>query len=331
MKQYDLIFDKDGTGADELHELIGMIDADIDFYKWKRWLKLSKRQVTSVVGNDVFQAAAEFYFTGKINEQLKEDPVEIYKSFVEKVQTCTALFAWLKIIPTLDAQHGKSGRQKRTGENERGLTAVEQYKDEANIQSLAYESLDDLLAYLEENKDEFLFWTGSDVYKDIKNLIIQDLDTFNSFYKIDSFRLFVTIRPWIKEVQDVDVVPLLTPKRFEDFKTALDKKEADRTDYEKKLAGMKNLIYRPTVLLAMIKAFKRLPVQAIPEGLVQVQIIGTVKERLRATQEAINALVSGLTNDANKAINTLETEIGDLNGLDPYVSYARKIGHGFTF
>jgi hypothetical protein len=36
------------------------------------------------------------------------------------VQQSVALFTWLKIIPTLDAQHGNTGRQKRLGEHEKG-------------------------------------------------------------------------------------------------------------------------------------------------------------------------------------------------------------------
>ncbi len=75
------------------------------------------------------------------------------------VQQSVALFTWLKIIPTLDAQHGNTGRQKRLGEHEKGLTALQEYKDEANILSQAYESVDALIAYLEQEK--FDFWIQS--------------------------------------------------------------------------------------------------------------------------------------------------------------------------
>ena len=42
---------------------------------------------------------------------------------VEGVEMCirdraVAMFTWLKVIPTLDAQHGTAGRGKHLGENE---------------------------------------------------------------------------------------------------------------------------------------------------------------------------------------------------------------------
>ena len=57
-------------------------------------------------------------------------------------QRAVAYFAWVKVVPTLDAQHGGSGRQRKLGENEKGLTALQEYKDEMNILNLAYESVD---------------------------------------------------------------------------------------------------------------------------------------------------------------------------------------------
>ena len=326
----NLIFNKNDNGGEEIHRLVGILDADLVFAKWEPYLKLSVRQITAIVGNDVFQAASNYYNNGIINGIQNND--NLLDTFLEKVQTCNVFFAWIKIIPTLDAQHGNAGRQKRNAENERGLTAVEQYKDEANIQAMAYESIDDLLAFLDENKDLLPFWTNSEMYKSIQQLIIPDLRTFNAYYRIASFRLFYSIWPWIKEVQEDDIIPIITTKRYADFKAALAKPSADRDDYDLKLLDLQNAIYRPTVLLSMIKTFKRLPVQAIPEGLVQVQIIGTVKERTEATETAIQNLISSLLKDADSAILNLQNLIAQLDGEgEAYVSKARSIGNGFTF
>ena len=326
----NLIFNKDGHGADEIHRLIGMIDSDLNFEKWEPWLKAAVRQITSIAGKEVFDAAATFYYGGEIDGI--EGKNDILTAFLEKVQTSNILFAWLKIIPTLDAQHGNSGRQKRLGENERGLTAVEQFKDESNIQNLAYDSLDDLLDFLMNNAGNLPFWTQSDVYREMNMLIIPNLATFDRFYAISSFRLFVAIMPWIKEVQDNDLIPVLTRDRLNVFLEALKKKEDELTDYEIKLLALKDKIYRPVVLLSMIKAFKRLPVQAIPEGLVQVQIVGTVKERIRATESAIKTQIANLSDDAQYAMSALQNELATLNGnKDAHVPTARVVGNGFTF
>lgn len=326
----NLIFNKNGNGAEEIHRLVGMIDSDLDFNKWEPWLKAATRQITSVAGKEVFDAAYLFYHTGVIEGITDQD--ELLTVFLEKVQTSNVLFAWLKIIPTLDAQHGNAGRQKRIAENERGLTAVEQYKDESNILNLAYDSLDDLLDFLTINAGKLPFWTDSQVYKAMQVLIIPDFATFDGFYTISSFRLFVTILPWIREVQDNDLIPVMKRDRMDTFLKALKKNDSELADYERKLVALKDKIYRPVVLLSMVKAFKRLPVQAIPEGLVQVQIVGTVKERLRATESAIKSQIANLTDDAKDAMNSLEIELSNLEGSEePFVSEARIIGNGFTF
>ena len=56
------------------------------------------------------------------------------------MQQAVAMFTWLKVIPTLDAQHGTAGRGKHLGENETGMTALQEFKDEENIRNLAYEA-----------------------------------------------------------------------------------------------------------------------------------------------------------------------------------------------
>lgn len=326
----NLIFDKDGNGSTEIHDLIGMIDADTVFHKWKPYLKTATRQIIAITGKEVFDAAYTYYNEGSIAGITDKD--DILDVFLEKVQTSNVLFAWLKIIPTLEAQHSNTGRQKRLGDNEKGLTATEQFKDESNILNLAYDSLDDLLDFLNANVKDLPFWKESQVYKEMQNLVIPNLETFDRYYKISSFRLFVAILPWIREVQDNDLIPVLTRERLDIFLEAIRKKETDLTDADKKLIGIKDKIYRPVVLLTMLKAFRRLPVQAIPEGLVQVQIIGTVKERIRATETAIKTQIANLTDDARNAIFSLESELINLDGSgETFVPEARIIGNGFTF
>lgn len=322
---YNLIFDKDGKGAQEVHDVIGMIDAELKFHKWKPWLSHTTRQITSVIGKDVFSKIVELYKS--------DTSEELDLELIRKVQTSNTLFAWLKIIPTLDAQHGNTGRQKRLGESEKGLTAEEQFKDENNILTLAYESLDSLLDFLNENIKTFDFWEKSEVYKSMSGLLISDFRTFNQYYTIDSFRLFIAILPWIKESQDVNIIPVLTLQGLEQFKAALAKKETGRTDQDKQWIALQNFIYRPLVLFSMLLAFKRLPVQAIPEGLVQVQIVGTVKERMRATESAIKQQILNLSNDADKALDILINELAKLNdeSLDSYVAKVRMVGKGLIF
>lgn len=146
------IFDKNNNGTSELVEALGMIDAATDFSKWKPYIPLSVRRLTAIIGPEVYDKVVEFYHSTEPDSKTEEK----YNTLLLLMQQSVALFTWIKIIPTLDAQHGNTGRQKRLGEHEKGLTAIQEYKDETNILNLAYESVDALIAYLDKENFRFL-------------------------------------------------------------------------------------------------------------------------------------------------------------------------------
>lgn len=142
-----MIFDRNGEGRQELVVALGMISDSQDYSKWKPVLPLAARQLTCIIGADVLSAIVDLI-------GMKTDPEK--EELVFMAQRAVAYFAWVKVVPTLDAQHGGSGRQRKLGENEKGLTALQEYKDEMNILNLAYESVDALVGFLEEK--QFDFW-----------------------------------------------------------------------------------------------------------------------------------------------------------------------------
>ena len=100
----------------------------------------------------------------------------------------------------MDAQHGTAGRGKHLGENETGMTALQEFKDEENIRNLAYEAVDALVELLDSEK--FDFWRNGMKKKAINRLLIQNKETFDEYYNIGSHRLFLVLIPMIREVQD---------------------------------------------------------------------------------------------------------------------------------
>ena len=179
-----LIFDKDSNGTQELVDALGLIDVRTDFSKWKPYIPLSIRRLTAIIGQEVYDKVLDFYQSASV------DPDGKLTRLLGMVQQSVALFTWLKIIPTLDAQHGNTGRQKRLGEHEKGLTALQEYKDEANILSQAYESVDALIAYLEQEK--FDFWIQSPKRKAVSELLLNSKEAFDFYYVTGSHRLFLT-------------------------------------------------------------------------------------------------------------------------------------------
>lgn len=311
------LFNRHGNGGTEIVTAIGLISNDVDFSKWEPVLPLGIRDVTAIIGPEPVQALAEFYDGDFV------DGNTAMPEALAHLQQAVALFTWLKIIPTLDAQHDGTGRQRRLGENEKGLTALQEFKDERNILQMAYEAVDALIEVMD--REEFEFWTGSRKYRLRKGLLIQSKEEFDEYYTIGSHRLFVTLLPIIREVQGAQVAPVLG--RY--MPQLLAYEDRDITDLLREPAC------RAVALLTMQKAIERLPVEVIPEGVVQIQQSQPVNSRLKAEQAARAAVAKSLGTDADRYIQTLQDMVAQLDAKDntPDPSMTGPIVHskGMTF
>lgn len=312
------LFDLDGNGSEEITAAVGIISNGITFDKWRPLIPFGIRDVVAIVGREPVDALAKFY-----EDRGWKDTSPKKAEALRFLQQAVAFFTWLKIIPTLDAQHDETGRSRRLGENEKGLTALQEFKDEENILRLAYEAIDALIEIMDN--EEFDFWTESPKYKQREGLLIRSKEEFDNYYIIGSHRLFVTLLPIIREVQGATVAPVLGKY----LAPILSDDDSDTFTLMKETAA------RAVALLAMQKAVERLPVEVIPEGIVQVQQSQPVKSRLRAEQSARASVAASLGADANRALEYLQQLVSqlDADGAEVDTSITGPIVHskGMSF
>lgn len=317
MKLFNVRF----PGNGEISAAIGLISNDVDFSKWEPVLPLGIREVSAIVGPEPVKALADFY-TGDATQGEEDSPA--LAEALKYLQQAVALFTWLKIIPTLDAQHDSTGRSRRLGENEKGLTAIQEFKDEQNILRLAYEATDALIEIMD--REAFPFWIESRKYGLRKGLLIQSKEEFDEYYNTGSNRLFVTLLPIMREVQGSQVAPVLGRKYLS---LLLSGEDPEITGLLKEPAA------RAVALLTMQKAIERLPVEVIPEGVVQVQQSQPVNSRLRAEQAARAAVAASLGADAKKYIESIQDTVAQLEAEGETSDYSlpRPIVHskGMSF
>lgn len=317
------LFNRDGLGDQELVNVLGLIDRDLEFSKWEPILPLATKELVSIIGPEPVTALDAYYREGT-KTQADED--KDWDEALRLAQQAIAMFAWIKVIPTLDAQHSTAGRGKHLGENEHGMTAVQEFKDEENIRSMAYQAVDALVAEMEERA--FSWWTTSKKHQQLQTLLIRDKDTFDEFFVIGSHRLFLTLIPMIREVQDAYLVPILGYQRM----SALLDGTSDLP------ANILPMVQRPLALLAMKRAVERLPIEVLPDGIVQVQQVGMVRDRMKAEQQARNSVAQNLSKDAEEflniltnAIQTIDAEAKRIDEPDYYVPQATIQKTGITF
>lgn len=288
-----ILFNRDGDGGREITEVLGMISDCVDFDVWAPILPLGIRDVTAIIGREPVAELAARYETAIYDAD--------FEPAIKYLQQAVALFTWLKIIPTLDANHDSSGRQRRLGENEKGLTALEQYKDEENIRHLAYEATDALIEELDCRG--FEFWIKSPKCRLREGLLIKNKETFDEYYHIGSHRLFLTLLPMIREVQASTVAPVLGDRHIDELL------HEEGAAIEK----LRDTASRAIALLTMKKAVERLPVEVLPEGIVQVNQSAPVKQRLKAEKEARNSVAMSLGADAARYLQQLEDAVAEID------------------
>lgn len=292
------LFNRDGDGSAEIVAAIGLISNEITFDKWEPVLPLGIRDVIAVVGVEPVEALSRFYENGEVPDEEYPASTTIPLGYLKQA---VAFFAWLKIIPTLDAQHDGAGRSRRLGENEKGLTALQEFKDEENITRLAYEATDALVEALD--RGAYTFWISSRKYRQREGLLIRSKEDFDEYYNIGSHRLFVTLLPIIREVQCADVAPILGTK----YLNALLQGEEPATE------ALNDLAARAVALLSIKKAVERLPIEVIPEGIVQIQQSQPIKSRLKAEQSARATVAASLEADARRCLARLQALVAQLD------------------
>lgn len=312
------LFNKNNDGASEIVRVLGLIDKDLDFTKWEPILPLGIRDLQAIIGAEPIDAIDNYYRnedTGEENSPKAEA--------LRLMQQAAAMFTWLKIIPTLDAQHGTAGRGKHLGENETGMSAIQEFKDEESIRNLAYEAVDALVELMDREK--FDFWMKGIKKKAINRLLIQNKETFDEYYNIGSHRLFLVLIPMIREVQDGQIIPIITRNRY----NKLIEGDTELTE------SLIEYIRRPLALLTIKKAVERLPVEVLPNGIVHVQQSGTVRDKLRAEKEARQSVSKSLEQDAAAYLDVLQDIIRELDTeqetTDYYISGVTIQSKGITF
>lgn len=309
------LFDRYGEGGEEIRRVLGLVADRVDFETWRPLLPLGVRDVMAVVGPDAVKALAAEY--------MSELPKPEMQQALFHLRQAVAMFTWIKIIPTLDAHHDTDGRRRKLGENEKGMTALEQYKDEANVQRLAYEALEALVADLDEGS--FGFWVNSPDFNRRRGLLIRSKEEFDRYYHIGSHRLFLTLTPMIGEVQQSAVAPVVGRRYMDDLMAGKDEV----------WDALGDTAMRVIALLTMKKAVERLPVEVLPEGVVQVNQSAPVNQRLKAEKSARESVALSLAADADRYLRQLEDAVAELRSENapPDLYMPRPITHskGFSF
>lgn len=187
-----------------------------------------QKYIKPFLGNDLFDLLDTWA------EDKDEEDAEL-KNLYNQVIPVLARFTLLIASPHLDVNIGESGFTVQGSSTlvPASTERVKRFMESTEI--LAWDNMETLLRFLEENQTDYPEWVASDAYTMATKNLVNSATEFNKYVNIDSSRLtFHRLRCDITNIEEIDVVPLISQELYDSIISKL-RGEGSLTDPEKKL------------------------------------------------------------------------------------------------
>lgn len=131
------------------------------------------------------------------------------------VQAALARFSLFVASPFLDINIGSQGYTTSSSQQFVPASEARVKKHDAAMEALAWQSIEDLLVFLEENKDDYPEWVDSSAYTMHISGLINTAVEFDAIFPINASRLaFMKLRPQMKKVELLQIIPAISGELY---------------------------------------------------------------------------------------------------------------------
>ena len=186
---------------------ISMQDKTIEPY-----IKPAEEQVIRLLGKEMYAELDEYYNDGG-------DDDEALNALLPYVQRPIVNFAFFQGLSMLNVSIGENGIAVISNSNL--APASKQRTDDlkADLEKAAYDSMESLLEFLEENITDYDNWSGSDAYAYQYEYLISSARRFDELLRIDRSRLtFLKWRPTMADVEFLEIYPIVSQEFCDELK-----------------------------------------------------------------------------------------------------------------
>ena len=294
----------DNIGDDEMKELLGFLDADLNFKNIKSDIIEATNEVIDLIGQAMYDLAVTAY--------QKAIPTQADKDLIFATRYPIAIQGYRTYAPNKDLSHTTKGRVTRIEDKEQAPFEWMIERDNIAMERKYYRALDNLIKYLDVNGGDP--WKATDAYKSTHNLFIRTTKDFDDYFPIGKSRLLlIKLAPGIRLTENKEIRSRLGQTLFDEMKTNLKAGQdvADKVLLEK--------IKEATVYKAMAWAMRRLSVQLFPEGVLQSFVSDrlTVKSKQVPIKSEAEGAAQNFDKDAAQVFIDIEEIITVLNYVEP--------------
>ena len=283
-----MLFNKNGHGSEELHDLSGTFDAGTPYKAIAADVDAAARQLAGIVGPAVVQRASELYAMNVPSEQDSE--------YLDMVRRPIALLAIANYSKSTIVSHGKTGRRMVVGDNEKIPFEWMIDRDDREMRERYHRFMDALFSYLSDG--DFPEWTDSSAFRRSRSCLVASLAQMEDVYPVNNSQYtYFTLLPLLLEKQKV-LSALVGPDGFARI----------QEDSDGSLAATARKFI---VLKALVAALKRWSIAVFPTEVAR-QFAPSYqgnRENRTATTEEIEWTISKLEDEIADAQADLLTEL----------------------
>jgi len=320
------------TASDTFKDLLGFVDADINFRNLLPDFLSASREVYDLIGKEVYAKAIDLFDEDNILEDFNNPDY----MFVRHMQYPIALRAYAMYAPNNDLSHTNDGRKMRNEKHEKQAFQWMIDNDNSALEKKYYKALDDLIHFLDNSKIEveltttiYTIWTNSEAYINSQKLFIRTVKEFDHYYPINSRLLLLRFSPGISDCERREILSRVGKTKFEELKAKL---KTNQPIEEEKDLLLLELIREACASYSLAWAIPRFNVNFFPEGILQfygsdmAQTSGKKPSLMMEPEAARQAYVTTCKRallDIENLLKPLPNNLDDLP-IQPNINYGDK-------
>ncbi|WP_297095592.1 DUF6712 family protein [uncultured Draconibacterium sp.] len=321
----ELILNKSNNGIQEVKTVAGGTVLNFGYENLEPDFRRAIGFVTGTISGAVYTAALTHYKSERFQDADATDEEKVLDGLVLLIQEAIIWKGIYEYVPEGNVIIDNSGFHHQKS-NDNQVQAFQWAVNAVAAKYLrnAYNTIEQLLSYLDKKRDNIASWKDSDAEKASLELFVPTAAVFQESVYIDSSRrLFIAMIPIMRRIERVNIKPVLAD-RFDTIKTKLQAK----TDLEESEKIMLEHIRIIVPNLAMATAMVQFPVQVMPEGLIEkyTSMFVTQDAGQPARTPLIKVAKEYFTAAGESEITKLNKYIYDLDKLDDDPDYRYRPG-----
>ena len=193
------------------------VSVSMVFERPKPFIDVAENEyLKAVIGKD-FLAELNDYYEGSIQDN------EFWNQALEYAQRAIVYLAWYEGFDVLNVSMKDTGFVRAENENNKSLFNYQEKNLRTAFSKTGFNSLEQLIVYMEENISEFPTWKASDEYSEQKDYFINTSVRFTEIYNaLRASRLvYMNILSDMTLAEDFDISPVIGPPLFAKMKTII--------------------------------------------------------------------------------------------------------------